>query len=94
VNCAGDLLIPDITAGDWDTSYLAYETFLHNASLPEGSYAAGGSEKAAGGLLGQILGPFRSFPLVPSGSGECNLGQLTPVGVSQLLRYAKSLNRP
>ncbi|KAE8749797.1 hypothetical protein FOCC_FOCC003535 [Frankliniella occidentalis] len=87
VNCAGDLLSPDITNGDWDAGYAAYEAFLQNASLAAGlGVGGGGSDKLSNNFLWQLLGPFHAFPLVPPSSGECSLGQLTPVGVTQLLR--------
>lgn len=89
VNCAGDLLSPDITNGDWDAGYAAYEAFLQNASLAAGlGGGGGGSDKLSNNFLWQLLGPFHAFPLVPPSSGECSLGQLTPVGVTQLLRYS------
>lgn len=92
VNCAGDLLSPDITNGDWDAGYAAYEAFLQNASLAAGlGGGGGGSDKLSNNFLWQLLGPFHAFPLVPPSNGECGLGQLTPVGVTQLLRLEISL---
>ncbi|XP_054267826.1 2-phosphoxylose phosphatase 1-like [Macrosteles quadrilineatus] len=53
----------------------AYETLLDNIT---------GTPQ-----LSQMLGPFHGFPLLPPRS--CNLGQLTYVGVSQLLALGEAL---
>ncbi|RZF49332.1 hypothetical protein LSTR_LSTR015934, partial [Laodelphax striatellus] len=42
-------------------------------------------------LLYQLLGPFHGFPLLPA--AECALGQLTRVGVMQLLATGRLLRR-
>uniref|UniRef100_A0A1B6EF73 2-phosphoxylose phosphatase 1 n=1 Tax=Clastoptera arizonana TaxID=38151 RepID=A0A1B6EF73_9HEMI len=42
-------------------------------------------------LLFQLLGPFHGFPLIPSST--CNLGQLTQVGISQLLTTGRLLKK-
>lgn len=79
VNCAGDLLNTD--SFDSDINFRSYEYFLQNLSAP-GKLSS---------FLSQFLGPFHGFPLIPPSSGECQLGQLTPVGVSQHLKTGQIL---
>jgi len=79
VNCAGDLLNSDNF--DSDVNFRSYEYFLQNLTA---------SGKMSN-FLSQFLGPFHGFPLVPPSSGECQLGQLTPVGVSQHLKTGQIL---
>lgn len=55
--------------------FASYETFMDNLT---------GTPQVS-----QLLGPFHGFPLVPHKS--CSLGQLTPVGVSQLLATGEAL---
>ncbi|PNF23838.1 hypothetical protein B7P43_G13724 [Cryptotermes secundus] len=79
VNCAGDLLNSDNFESD--INFRSYEYFLQNLSAP-GKLSS---------FLSQFLGPFHGFPLIPPSSGECQLGQLTPVGVSQHLKTGQIL---
>lgn len=62
-------------AGFTDTDFPAYETFLDNITGTPFVY--------------QFLGPFHGFPLMPG--PDCALGQLTRVGISQLLATGKLL---
>lgn len=79
VNCAGDLINTDSL--DADVSFRSYESFLQNLSSPAKSAT----------YLPQFLGPFQGFPLLPPSSGECQIGQMTPVGVMQLLKTGQIL---
>ncbi|XP_063244225.1 2-phosphoxylose phosphatase 1 isoform X2 [Bacillus rossius redtenbacheri] len=79
VNCAGDFANPENF--DSDLNFHSYEYFLQNLSF---------SSKAPN-FLPQFLGPFHGFPLVPPATGECQLAQLTPVGIAQLLKTGKVL---
>ncbi|GLH03316.1 Uncharacterized protein GBIM_09240 [Gryllus bimaculatus] len=74
VNCAGDLVNAETL--DSDISFRSYEFFLQNLTSPGKTSS----------FLPQFLGPFHGFPLLPPTSGECQLGQMTPVGVVQLLK--------
>lgn len=60
-----------------DPYYSAYESYIENVTSTP--------------LLFQLLGPFHGFPLLPSSS--CKLGQLTQVGVSQLLATGRALRK-
>lgn len=62
-------------AANTHPQFPAYETYLDNLT---------GTPQ-----LSQLLGPFHGFPLLPHKS--CSLGQLTHVGVSQLLALGESL---
>ncbi|XP_067010672.1 2-phosphoxylose phosphatase 1 [Anabrus simplex] len=74
VNCAGDLISSE--GLDSDFNFRTYEFFLQNLS----------SSGKLAGFLPQFLGPFHGFPLLPPINGECLLGQMTPVGVAQILK--------
>lgn len=81
VNCAGDIFNNDNS--DFDRLFRTYENFLHNISVP-GKMPS---------FLSQILGPFHGLPLLPINSNECQLGQLTPIGVAQLLKIGSILKK-
>lgn len=67
--------IANINCATTHSSLTAYETYMDNMT---------GTPQ-----LAQILGPFHGFPLLPHRS--CSLGQLTQVGVSQLLTLGEAL---
>lgn len=70
VNCAGDFS----NNPELDAIYQNYQNFIQNVTLYSRSAWA------------QFLGPFHGFPMLPSNSRDCKLGQLTTLGVGQLLK--------
>ncbi|KAL2713200.1 2-phosphoxylose phosphatase 1 [Vespula squamosa] len=70
VNCAGDFG----TLPELENVYSNYLAFLQNVS----SYSRT--------AWAQFLGPFHGFPMLPSNSRDCKIGQLTTLGIGQLLK--------
>lgn len=68
-----DLSLIDCASTNFDLS--AYEAHVDNMTLTS--------------QLGQTLGQFHGFPLLPQHT--CGLGQLTPAGVAQLLATGQAL---
>lgn len=58
-----------------DQEYNGYVTFLQNIFF---------------NMSLQFLGPFHGYPLYPS-QNNCSISQLTPVGVSQMLKLGRTL---
>lgn len=81
VRCDGDLVEPSSLAVN--PLYPAFKAFMHNLSVPGNRPA--GAEK--------FLGTFNDFQLYPPLSGKCQLGQLTPVGLSQILKIGHILKQ-
>ncbi|KAL1464907.1 hypothetical protein WDU94_004512 [Cyamophila willieti] len=74
--------ISSIDCSSNDPLFSAYNSFWTNISL----------HQSANPYL-PFLSTFHNYPLVPTVRGGCELGQLTPLGASQLLRVG-SLLRP
>ncbi|CAL7942547.1 unnamed protein product [Xylocopa violacea] len=70
VNCGGDFS----SIPELENLYQNYVNFLQNVS----SYSRT--------AWAQFLGPFHGFPMLPSNSKDCRIGQLTTLGVGQLLK--------
>ena len=70
VNCAGDFA----NNPELENFYQGYQTFLQNSS----SYSRTG--------WAQFLGSFHGFPMLPSNTRDCKIGQLTTLGIGQLLK--------
>ncbi|XP_033337634.1 2-phosphoxylose phosphatase 1 [Megalopta genalis] len=70
VNCGGDFA----STPELEIVYQNYVNFLQNIS----SYSRT--------AWAQFLGPFHGFPMLPANSKDCRIGQLTTLGVSQLLK--------
>lgn len=70
VNCGGDFS----SIPELETLYQNYVNFLQNVS----SYSRT--------AWAQFLGPFHGFPMLPSNSKDCRIGQLTTLGIGQLLK--------
>lgn len=70
VNCAGDFT----SNPRLETVYQNYQNFLLNStSYTQSAWA-------------QFLGPFHGFPMLPANTKECKIGELTTLGIGQLLR--------
>ncbi|XP_015113288.1 2-phosphoxylose phosphatase 1 [Diachasma alloeum] len=70
VNCAGDFSLNPRL----ETVYQSYQNFLENASLYSRNAWA------------QFLGPFHGFPMLPANTRDCKIGELTTLGIGQLLK--------
>lgn len=70
VNCGGDFN----SIPELESLYQNYVNFLQNVS----SYSRT--------AWAQFLGPFHGFPMLPSNSKDCRIGQLTTLGIGQLLK--------
>lgn len=75
VNCAGDFG----TLPELENVYSNYLAFLQNVS----SYSRT--------AWAQFLGPFHGFPMLPSNTRDCKIGQLTTLGIGQLLKTGITL---
>ncbi|KAL0122167.1 hypothetical protein PUN28_007127 [Cardiocondyla obscurior] len=76
INCSGGELG---ATGELETIYENYVSFVQNAS----SYS-----RAA---WAQFLGPFHGLPVLPTNARDCRIGQLTTLGVLQLLKTGVAL---
>lgn len=81
VHCGGDLL--EQSSLSVNPFYPAFKAFMQNLSVPGNRPT--GAEK--------FLGNFNDFQLSPPLSGKCQLGQLTPVGLSQILTIGHILKQ-
>lgn len=70
VNCAGDFS----KNPKLNTVYENYKNFLDNVTL----YSRA--------TWSQFLGPFHGFPMLPSNTKYCKIGELTTLGIGQLLK--------
>ncbi|XP_034949316.1 2-phosphoxylose phosphatase 1 [Chelonus insularis] len=70
VNCAADFS----SSPRLDNIYQNYQSFIQNSTTYTQSAWA------------QFLGPFHGFPMLPSNSKECKIGELTTLGIGQLLK--------
>ncbi|KAK0179012.1 hypothetical protein PV327_007839 [Microctonus hyperodae] len=70
VNCAGDFS----TNPRLESVYQNYQNFLLNITTYTPSAWA------------QFLGPFHGFPMLPANIKECKIGELTTLGIGQLLK--------
>lgn len=68
--CGGDLS----GTPELETAYQSYLSFLQNVT----NYS-----KTA---WAQFLGPFHGFPMLPANSKDCSIGQLTTLGIVQMLK--------
>lgn len=75
INCGGELG----TVTELETIYENYVSFVQNAS----SYS-----RAA---WAQFLGPFHGLPVLPANTRDCRIGQLTTLGILQLLKTGIAL---
>ncbi|KAG5314441.1 PXYP1 phosphatase, partial [Pseudoatta argentina] len=75
INCGGELS----TLTELETIYENYVNFVQNAS----SYS-----RAA---WAQFLGPFHGLPVLPANARDCRIGQLTTLGILQLLKTGIAL---
>lgn len=75
VNCGGDLR----PYAELETLHQTYQSFLQNVSI---------HSRAA---WSQFLGPFHSFPMFPENTRDCKIGQLTSLGIGQLLKTGSLL---
>lgn len=71
INCAGDL---GSATTELDTIYENYVNFVQNVS----SYSRT--------AWAQFLGPFHGLPVLPINARDCKIGQLTTLGILQLLK--------
>ncbi|XP_008556406.1 2-phosphoxylose phosphatase 1 [Microplitis demolitor] len=70
VNCAGDFS----TDPRLESIYQNYHNFILNSTAyPQSAWS-------------QFLGPFHGFPMLPSNVRECKIGELTTLGIGQLLK--------
>ena len=79
IRCDQDLLEENRLSSD--PLYPTFKTFMKNLSVPGGRPAS--AEK--------FLASFNDFQLTPPLSKKCQLGQLTPVGLSQILKIGNVL---
>ncbi|XP_043270434.1 2-phosphoxylose phosphatase 1 [Venturia canescens] len=75
VNCAGDLS----AYPELENLHQTYQSFVQNVTL---------HSRAA---WSQFLGPFHNFPILPEATKDCKLGQLTSLGVGQMLKVGSLL---
>lgn len=75
VNCSSDLLQENSLMSS--SAYPAFKAFIENLS--------------AQNARDRFLGRLSDFPLSPPLTGECQLGQLTTVGLAQMLQLGKLL---